>query len=245
MSSTSSLEQADPLPNLRDANLDLILQLMDERTSLLLDTLITGGIDTPVMDLQRVDSLNSVTYRSVSSRTHSEEDRGLATRDQYLDTLNTSDSGSQSAPIFKEIPIPTDRTEPPDRNLNHIEVETIINPSGQKELAEKPGACSKEEQVDKREQRKTGRSYGTQYNFHDPPFDPRGNFETRHEFHDPPIDHSGTGKTHPVHAHRDSTQEEKRIHPSLQTYCHWRQQTETCQCFRHPEPGKGIGKPFQ
>ena len=214
MSSTSSLEQVDPLPNLRDTNLELILEIMSEDNESPTGNTDTSGIATPAMDPQRVTALDTVTYRSDSSLTHSGEDRVLGMGDQYLGDLNTSDSGSQSVQIHEEIPIPVDRTEPPDRNINHIEAETIINPSGQKEIAENPGVGPNKGPVDRGERGKGGQPHRMvpQYSLFD---DPRGNFETRHEFHDPPIDHRDTGKTHPVQAHMESTQEE-RIYPSLQ-----------------------------
>ena len=90
MSSTSSLEQVDPLPNLRDTNLDLILELMNEGNE------DTSGNATPAMDPQRVTALDTVAYRSDTSLNHSGEDQVLGMGDQYLGDPNTSDSGSQS-----------------------------------------------------------------------------------------------------------------------------------------------------
>ena len=212
MSSTSSLEQVDPLPNLRDTNLDLILEIMNEGNESPTGNADTSGNATPAMDPQRVTALDTVAYRSDSSLNHSGEDQVLGMGDQYLGDLNTSDSGSQSVQTHEEIPTPADRNEPPDKNIGHGKAEKTINPSGQKEIVENPRVGPNKGPVDRGEKGKGGQPPRKvlHYSLFD---DSQGNFETRHEFHDPPINHRDT--TNPVPAHRESTQE-VRIYPSLQ-----------------------------
>ena len=199
MSSTSSLEQVDPLPNLNDPNLNLILELINEGNE------DTSGNATPAMDSQGVIAPDTVPYRSDTSLNHSGEDQVLGMGDQYMPDPNTSDSGSQS------VHTPADRSEPPDKNTGYGKAENTINPSSQKDMVENPTVGPNMGPVDRGEKGKGGQIHQKvlRYELFEPT---EGNFENRHEFHDPPTNRRDTAK--PLPTHRKAAQE-ARINPSL------------------------------